>query len=80
MELMNYEDVMKFFHFETRSTIDNWLFTGVLPRSVTVKVGKRVYFLKEKLEEFIKQQAEKQAKLNIKAVKVVKLQAKTVNS
>lgn len=80
MELMSYEDVMKFFDFKTRHTIDNWLFTGVLPRTLTVKIGRRIYFLKDKLEEFIKQQAEIQSKLNMKSEKVVKFQAKTAKA
>jgi len=54
MELMTIEEVAAFFK-TTRNTIDIWLNRGTLPREkVTRKIGKkRVYFIKEKLEEFI---------------------------
>ena len=54
MELMTIEDVVKFFKVKNRRTIDNWLYTGALPRNeVTAKIGNKVYFIKEKLIEFL---------------------------
>jgi hypothetical protein len=55
MELMTIEDAVKFFKVKDRRTIDNWLYTGALPRNeVTTKIGNKVYFIKEKLEQFIR--------------------------
>lgn len=54
MELLTIDDVLQMFHLKKRKTIDNWLYTGTLPRSLTVKVGRNVFFLKDKLEEYIK--------------------------
>ena len=55
MEFLTIEDVMKIFHKKDRKTIDNWLYTGVLPRSLTIKMGRSVFFDKAKLEDFLKQ-------------------------
>ena len=54
MELLTIKDVMEMFHLSKRKTIDNWLYSGTLPRSLTVRIGRHVFFLKDKLEEFIK--------------------------
>lgn len=54
MELLTINDVMAMFHLSKRKTIDNWLYSGTLPRSLTVKIGRHVFFLKDKLEDFIK--------------------------
>ncbi len=54
MELLTIEEVAAIFKLSKRKTIDNWLYTGVLPRSLTVKIGKHVFFMKDKLDEFIK--------------------------
>lgn len=60
MELLTIEDVAALFRVSKRKTIDNWLYTGVLPRTLTVKVGRHVFFMKDKLEEFIKNTHQKQ--------------------
>lgn len=54
MELLTINDVMAMFHLSKRKTIDNWLYSGTLPRNLTVKIGRHVFFLKDKLEDFIK--------------------------
>lgn len=60
MELLTINDVMAMFHLKKRKTVDNWLYSGTLPRSLTVRVGRNVFFMKDKLEEFIKNTYEKQ--------------------
>lgn len=60
MELMTINDVVKFFSVKSRDTIDSWLCRGVLPKSLTIKVGGRVFFVKDKLEEFLKKKYEQQ--------------------
>lgn len=77
MELMTIENVAKFFSVKGRATIDSWLFNGILPKSLTIKVGGRVFFVKEKLEEFLKTQYEQQL-ANYKSKNVVNL-PKVVN-
>ena len=62
MELLSIENVMTIFHLKNRKTIDNWLYSGTLPRSLTVKIGRNVFFLKDKLEEFLNNTYEKQNK------------------
>ena len=55
MELMTIDDLVTFFKVKNRRTIDNWLYTGALPKEkLTKKIGNKVYFIKEKLEEFLK--------------------------
>ena len=61
MELLTIEEVMKIFHLTKRKTIDNWLYSGTLPRSLTVRIGRHVFFIKDKLEDFIKTINEEQA-------------------
>ncbi len=60
MELLTIEEVMAMFHLKKRKTIDNWLYAGTLPRSLTVKIGRNVFFVKDKLDNFIKSTYEKQ--------------------
>lgn len=60
MELLTIEEVMAMFHLKKRKTIDNWLYAGTLPRSLTVKIGRNVFFVKDKLNNFIKSTYEKQ--------------------
>ncbi len=64
MELLTIEEVMAMFHLKKRKTIDNWLYSGTLPRSLTLKIGRNVFFVKEKLENFIKISYEKQQEIN----------------
>lgn len=78
MELMTIKDVATFFSVSGRTTIDNWLYSGVLPKSLTIKVGGRVFFVKEKLEEFLEKQYEKQM-ANCKSQNILNLQPKVVN-
>lgn len=78
MELMTIEDVAKFFSVKGRSTIDNWLYDGVLPRGLTVRVGRRVFFIKEKLDEFIEKQYKQQIKSE-DTPNVIELRSKVVN-
>ena len=54
MELLTIKEVMAMFHLSKRKTIDNWLYSGTLPRSLTVRIGRHVFFIKDKLEELIK--------------------------
>lgn len=61
MELLTIKEVMDMFHLTKRKTIDNWLYSGTLPRSLTVRIGRHVFFIKDKLEDFIKTINEEQA-------------------
>ena len=57
MVLMTVKEVAEFMK-TTRATIDKWLFTGTLPRDgLTLKVGAKVYFVKEKLIDFLNSKA-----------------------
>lgn len=61
MELLTIKEVMKMFHLTKRKTIDNWLYSGTLPRSLTVRIGRHVFFIKDKLEDFLRTVNEEQA-------------------
>ena len=52
MELLTTQNVADMFH-KPKKTIDNWLYSGTLPRNLTVKMGRHVFFLKDKLDDFI---------------------------
>lgn len=79
MELMTIKDVAEFFSVKGRATIDNWLYSGILPKSLTIKVGGRVFFVKEKLEKFLQEQYEMQAvKCNSK--NIIRIQPQAVNA
>lgn len=61
MELMTIEDVRDFFKVKKRRTIDDWLLRGILDKQkLTVKIGGRRFFVKEKLLEFVKDQMTEQ--------------------
>ncbi len=60
MEFMTVEDVATALHLKNSKTIYNWLYSGSLPRSITVKIGKNLFFIKEKFEDFITKQNEEQ--------------------
>lgn len=60
MELLTIEEVTAMFHLKKRKTIDNWLYSGTLPRNLTVRIGRNVFFMKDKLEAFIKAMHEEQ--------------------
>lgn len=60
MELLTIEEVAAIFKQQNRKTIDNWLYNGTLPRALTVKIGKHVFFVKPALEKFIQEKYEKQ--------------------
>lgn len=62
MELLTIEEVAAIFRVPKRKTIDNWLYTGVLPRALTVKIGKHVFFVKDALNKFLKEKYENQLK------------------
>ena len=62
MELLTVAEVANLFHLKKRKTIDNWLYSGTLPRELTVKIGRNLFFVKSKLEEFIKNANEEQTK------------------
>lgn len=64
MELLTIKEVMAMFHLTKRKTIDNWLYSGTLPRSLTVRIGRHVFFMKDKLEEFIKNTYQEQVANN----------------
>lgn len=50
---MTIKDVAGFMK-TTRATIDKWLHIGTLPREqLTLKVGSKVYFEKQKLIDFL---------------------------
>lgn len=61
MEFLTIKEVMDMFHLTKRKTIDNWLYSGTLPRSLTVRIGRHVFFIKDKLEDFLKTVNEEQA-------------------
>ena len=54
MELLTIDEIVKLLHLKNRKTIDNWLYNGTIPRGLTVKIGHRVLFFKDKFEEFIR--------------------------
>lgn len=64
--LMTPEDVAKFLHLKNRKSVDNMLYTGTLPRSLTVRLGRNVIFFKDRLIKFLEETADKQAKELIK--------------
>jgi hypothetical protein len=54
MDLLTREETAEFFKAKNAKVISNWLYQEILPRNeLTVKIGGRLFFLKEKLEEFI---------------------------
>ena len=55
LELLTFDDVAKIFH-KDRKGIKNWLQNGVLPRSLTVKIGRQVFFVAKRLNDFIENQ------------------------
>lgn len=60
MNLLNSLDVAEYFRFvgtdkQKHKKVMNWLNNGVLPRSVTVKIGREILFVKERIEEFIQE-------------------------
>ena len=62
MNLLNSIDVAEYFRLvgtdkQKHRKIMNWLNNGVLPRSVTVKIGRDVLFVREKIEKFIEEKA-----------------------
>lgn len=65
MELLTIEEVVAMFHLKKRKTIDNWLYSGTLPRNLTVKIGRNLFFLKDKLEAFIVATYENQQEINV---------------
>lgn len=50
---LSIQDVADMFNLKNKKTVDNWLYTGTLPRNLTVKLGRHVFFVRAKLEEFI---------------------------
>lgn len=54
MELLTVEEVTALLHLKNRKTIDNWLYSGILPRELTLKIGRKLFFVKSKLDEFLK--------------------------
>ena len=57
---LSIQDVADMLHLKNKKTVDNWLYTGVLPRNLTFTLGRRVFFHRAKLEEFIENTANKQ--------------------
>ncbi len=60
MELLNALDVADIFRLkgsdkEKHRKILNWLNNGVLPRSVTIKMGRDILFVRAKIEQFIEE-------------------------
>ena len=53
MELLSIEETAKQFPGKKKKTIDNWLYQGVLPRNLTIKLGRNVFFIREELEKFL---------------------------
>lgn len=52
IKLLTIEEVANFYK-KPKSVIYNWLQNNVLPRELTVKTGRTVYFVESKLEKFI---------------------------
>lgn len=44
MELLTAEDLVKLLHLKSTKTIYNWLYSGTMPRSLTVKISRNVFF------------------------------------
>lgn len=61
-KFLSIQDTADMLHLKNKKTIENWLYTGVLPRSLTVKLGRRVFFIRERFEEFLENTAEQQNK------------------
>lgn len=60
MELLNALDVADIFRLkgsdkEKHRKILNWLNNGILPRSVTIKMGRDILFVRAKIEQFIEE-------------------------
>ena len=62
MELLTIQQVMEIFHLTNRKTIDNWLYSGTLPRNLTIKMGRNLFFVKAKLYEYLEETYSKQTK------------------
>lgn len=65
MELLTIEEMAGIFKAK-RKTIDNWLYSGTLPRTLTVKIGRNVYFVKSKVDEFIESKFNKNEIIEVK--------------
>lgn len=50
MELLTVEEVATMLHLKNRKSVDNWLYSGVLPRELTMKIGRKLFFVKAKLD------------------------------
>ena len=58
MNLLNSLDVAEFFRLtgtekQKHRKVMNWLNNGILPRTTTIKIGREVLFVQERIEEFI---------------------------
>ena len=53
MNLLTTDEVAKILRFESKDSIHQMLHSGTLPKELTVKIGRKRLFIKEKLEEFI---------------------------
>ena len=61
---MTPEDVAKFLHLKNRKTVDNMLYSGTLPRNLTIRLGRNVIFFKDRLIKFLEETADRQAAKN----------------
>lgn len=53
MELLTTDDLVKLLNLKNSRTIENWLQSGVLPRSTVVKLGRLRRFSKTKIDEWL---------------------------
>ena len=64
MDLLTAEEVMVIFKKKKPKDIYNMLYNEVLPRSLTLKIGSNLYFVKSKLDEFLEEQYNLQHRIN----------------
>ncbi len=50
---MTPEEVANFLNLKNRKTVDNMLYSGTLPRCLTVKLGRNVLFFRDKLIKYL---------------------------
>lgn len=63
MELLSVKETALFFG-QTEAVIKGWLQHGLLPKAeISIKIGRRRMFIKEKLEEFVLKQIPTSPKL-----------------
>ncbi len=53
MEFLTTEEVAEILRFKSIDSIHQMLHSGTLPKELTLRIGRKRLFIKEKLEEFL---------------------------